>query len=224
MNKAIGIISYLPDDEKKRKIREEKINNLIRTCDEFFDLPIIIIAQNWKDFEISCHQYLIYKFNKPLGIVGARKALREVFLQSEYDYLIMLDDDCNVIGSKEGADNYLKEIDQHPGMFGVFYGTLLKLFAISKEVFALQDYGDGKVEDGDFFEDILFVNTLEKKYPNKKFCFSKYKLGEKSNNFNDENSTWFYGQFDKHKIGDKTRTMLKEIKEDDKVYGINSYL
>lgn len=187
MNKVIGIISYLPDDEKKRKIREEKITSLIRTCDELFDLPIIIIAQNWKDFDIDCCQ--LYKFDKPLGIVGARKELRKVFLKSGYDYLIMLDDDCNITGTQGGFDNYLKEIDQHPGMFGTFNGTLLKLFAISKEIFSLQDYGDGKVEDGDFFEDILLVNTLQKKFPDKHFVFSKSNISEKSNNFNDENST-----------------------------------
>ena len=210
MNKVIGIISYLPDDVNKRKIREEKIDSLIKTCNELFDLPIIIVAQNWKDFKVDCCQ--LYKFEKPLGIVGARKELRKIFLHSGYDYLIMLDDDCKVLGTKEGANRYLKEIDNHPGMFGVFYGTLLKLFAISKEIFSLQDYGDGEVENGDFFEDILLVNTLEKRFPNKKFVFSKKDIKEESNNFNDENSTWYYGQFNKHAIGDKTRELLKEIK------------
>ena len=208
MNKCIGIISYLPDDENKRKIREKKIVSLLSDCDKYLDLPIIIIAQNWKDFNVDCCQ--LYRYDKPLGIVGARKELRKKFLESGYDYLIMLDDDCVISGTKEGFDKYLSEIDNHPGMYGKFKGTLLKLFAISKEIFALQDFGDGRVENGDFFEDILFVNTLDKKYPDKQFTFSQC-VKEQSNNYNDENSTWYHGQYNKHEIGDRTRALLKEI-------------
>ena len=51
------------------------------------------------------------------------------------------------------------------------------------------DFGTGKVENGDYFEDILFVNILEKKFPTKHFIFNKNGLVEKSNNYNDPNST-----------------------------------
>lgn len=212
MNNVIGIISYLPDDKEKREIRKEKIISLVCKCNELFDLPIIIIAQNWKDFSIDCCQ--LCRHDKPLGIVGARNELRKVFLNSGYDYLIMLDDDCEIFGTADGVETYLKEIDEHPGMFGTFHGTLLKLFAISKEVFELLDFGDGRVEDGDYFEDILFVNTLEKKYKDKKFQFSRINLREKSNNFNDENSTWFHGQYVKREIGDRTRKILGNLDKD----------
>lgn len=209
MNKVIGIISYLPDDEKKRKIREEKITSLIRTCNDLFDLPIIIVAQNWKDFRVDCCQ--LYSFTEPLGIIGARKELRKVFLASNYDYLIMLDDDCVIDGDQSSAKKYLDQIDNHPGCFGMFKATLLKLFAISKEIFREVDYGDGKVEEGDFFEDILFVETLKKKYPHKAFVFNRGNLKETSNNYNDENSTWFHGQFNKRAMGDKTKEMVRCI-------------
>ena len=129
MNKVIGIISYLPDDEMKRKIREEKISYLIRTCDELFDLPIIIVAQNWKDFNVDCCQ--LYSYDKPLGIVEARRKLRKIFLESGYDYLIMLDDDCELTGDKESADKYLEQINNNPGKYGIFKTNLLKLFAQS---------------------------------------------------------------------------------------------
>ena len=210
MNKVIGIISYLPDDKEKRKIREEKIASLIDICNELFDLPIMIVAQNWKDFDIECCQ--LYKYDSPLGIIKARNTLRDIFLDSGYEYLIMLDDDCELTGDIESAEKYLSEIDSHPGGFGTWSGTLLKLFAISKEIFIEEDFGKGSVENGDYFEDILFVNTLLKKYPDKHFQFDKkINLKEKSNNFNDENSTWFYGQYNKHDIGDRTREILSRI-------------
>lgn len=46
MDICIGIISYLPDAPEIRKARLEKLNNLLKKCDEIFKLPIIIIAQN----------------------------------------------------------------------------------------------------------------------------------------------------------------------------------
>ena len=46
MKICIGIISYLPDDPKIRAARKEKLKNLIIKCNEIFNLPIIMVAQN----------------------------------------------------------------------------------------------------------------------------------------------------------------------------------
>ena len=209
MKICIGIISYLPDSEEKRLFRQIKLLQLIESCNKLFNLPIVIIAQNWKDFEVS--SCIVYRYDDPLGIVGARKELRRVFLESDYDYLVMLDDDCVLSGSSEDGHNYIRQIEEHPGMCGIFNITLLKLFAISKEMFSMIDYGNGRVEDGDFFEDILLVNSIKKLYPNKVFAFNHGNLSEVSNNFNDPYSTWFHGQFNKHEIGDKTRAILRNL-------------
>ena len=210
MKICIGIISYLPDDSKIRFNRLEKLKILISNCNKIFNLPIIIIAQNWKDINLPGVKAKFY--DSPLGIVGARKELRKEFLNSEYDYIIMLDDDCEIFVNDDlDGKLYLDQIKEHPGMCGIFAGTLLKLFAISKELFKLVNFGDGSVESGDFFEDILFVNTILTKYKDKVFTFKKNGLAERSNNFDDPNSTWFYGQYNKHDIGDRTRKLLKEI-------------
>lgn len=213
MKICIGIISYLPDDAKKREARVDKLYKLIEACNDIFKLPFIIVAQNWKGekFNINDDSKII-NYTEPLGIIGARQELRKIFLTSNFDYLIMLDDDCELTGTQESGIQYIKQIEEHPDMYGTWNGTLLKLFAISKEMFKQIDFGTGKVENGDYFEDILFVNTLKKKFPTKHFIFNKNDLVEKSNNYNDPNSTWFYGQFNKHDIGDRTRLILKEIK------------
>lgn len=214
MKICIGIISYFPEKIKIRNNRLCKLIKLIEKCNELFDLPIYIIAQNWKDLDISMYKNVnIIKYENRLGIVGARKELRKWFLESNYDYLIMLDDDCELKGNKESGNKYIDQIKNHPGMCGLFNQTLLKLFAISKELFKEIDYGDGSVEDGDFFEDILFVNSLKKLYSNKIFIFNKNGLYEISNNYNDPLSTWYTGQFNKKEIGDRTRKILEKIKE-----------
>lgn len=211
MKICIGIISYFPDGDLW-EIRKNSFINLCKQCRELFDLDYLVIAQNWKDFSPTViGRYRISYYDEPLGIIGARNELRELFLASEYDYMIMLDDDCTLIGDKNAAKKYIEQIEEHPGMCGMFNGTLLKLFAISKELFKNISFGNGRVENGDYFEDILFVNTIQKKWPDKVFKFIKYCLNERSNNFNDENSTWFHGQYNKHDIGDRTRAILKEL-------------
>lgn len=121
----------------------------------------------------------IYYYEK-LGITGARRELRQKFLESDYDYLIMLDDDCVLTGTPEAASRYLAIIEDHPEAFGTFKGTLFKLFAISREMFALVDFPNLEAERGEIFEDIFLVSLLRQKYPEKEFDLSRCGLTETS--------------------------------------------
>ena len=47
ITKVIGIISWLPNDDT-RIIRQKRLEELLVKCDNLFNLPIIIIAQNWE--------------------------------------------------------------------------------------------------------------------------------------------------------------------------------
>ena len=190
--KCIGIVSYLPDVAKIRQNRINKLLKLISKCNILFNLPILIIAQNWKDFNIWDSHVSIIPFEDKLGIVGARKALRKVFLDSDYDYLIMLDDDCTLCGIS--GSTYLKQIDDNPDCFIEFNKTLLKLFAISKTLFKLVDYDDVKPEDGGGFEDRIFVNRLRKYYPEKRRLFTNTGLEQHSIATDDPDSTWYTNQ------------------------------
>lgn len=169
-NKVIGILSYLPDDEEIRSYRKNKLLNLIFKCNYLFSLPIIIIAQNYKEDTVNFKNCTLYQYKDKLGIVGARKELRKIFLESNYDYLIMLDDDCELVG--QSGEKYLKQIDNNPDCFIEFNKTLLKLFAISKTLFSQVDYEDLNPEDGEGFEDRVFVNKLRKLFPDKQRVFT----------------------------------------------------
>jgi len=215
MKICVGIISYLPDGESIRFQRFKKLINLLSRIDKVFKLPILIIAQNWKDCEIPVLQnslLIIYNYDKGLGITGARRALRDKFINSEFDYLIMLDDDSELIGDERDGMEYLSQIYSHPNMYGVFKSMLLKLFAISKEMYKKIDFPDGEAANGDFFEDMYLIMALEKLYPSKKFTFKRNGINEYSNSANDSLSTWYHKQFVKRKIGDNTREMIRKLK------------
>ena len=202
MNKVIGIVSYLPDDKVIRDKRIKLLTNLIYKLDSIFNLPIIIIAQNYQDFKIDSANCTCYYYPK-LGITGARKMLREVFLNTDYEYLIMLDDDCTIFGDNRAAKEYLKEIDNNPGMFYEFNSSLLKLFAIHRDLLEQVDFRDINPENGDGFEDRLFVNDLRIKFPEKRFILQVKKLREQSISTRDPLSTWYTNQ-DIKKMLEKT--------------------
>ena len=214
MKICIGIISYFPDDETLRKVRIEKLDAVIKNCNFLFNLPIMIIAQNWKNLVCNLPNVNVINYENKLGITGARRELRKKFLESEYDYIVMLDDDAKLIGTPEDARRYIHQIHEHPGKwYGVYKTYLLKLFAISKSMFAEIDYPDGEAEDGDFFEDMYLIMALDKLYPSNKFIFTRTSLNDVSDSANDPNSTWFHKQYNKHDIGDRTRAMIKELKK-----------
>lgn len=129
----------------------------------------------------------VIHYPKPLGITGARKELRKVFLESDYDYLIMLDDDCELEGYS-GA-KYLRQIESNPGCFIEFNKTLLKLFAISREVFMKLDYDDISPEKGEGFEDRIFVNKLRNRFPSQRRTFQDTGIDQHSDSTGDELST-----------------------------------
>lgn len=212
MKKIIGIISYLPDNEEIREIRVEKLRSLISKCDELFNLPIMIVAQNWKDENIGSKNCEIYDYPK-LGIVGARRKLRQLFLNSGVDILIMLDDDCHISGTRQDAYVYLNEIDEHGESFGEFRGTQLKLFSIHRNIYSKVDFSDVSPELGEGFEDTIFVEKLRKNFADKRFTFSKTnnytKLYEDSRGATDENSTWYSNQ-NLEDMLEKTRGIINE--------------
>ena len=96
MKICFGIPSWLPDKEPDRTQRKERLNRLLKQLNDLWPvIDILIIAQNWQDFKpIETQNKQIIKTYKPLGILLARKILRDEFLKANYDYIIMLDDDA----------------------------------------------------------------------------------------------------------------------------------
>lgn len=197
VKKLIGIISYLPDDQNIRVPRFSNLLKLLSECFKF-ELPIMIIAQNWGQEEIKHLQKLcIIKTYPKLGIVGARRELRKQFISSEFDYLIMLDDDCLLQAEPTGIKDYLAEIDAHPSGAGEFRNTLLKLYAISKDLLSQVEFDESiSAEGGVGFEDTIFVNTVRHKFKDKVYTFKcrGQNINEISVNARDPLSTWYTDQ------------------------------
>ena len=127
MKKVFGIISWFPDENPHRSQRLNRLNQTFKHLIDLFGegIEFLIVAQNWKDYKVPefVNRATIYRFDK-LGILGARKKLREKFLESGYDYLIMCDDDI-VLEQKEkdAPKKYMAELDRHPEGFSfVRYG------------------------------------------------------------------------------------------------------
>lgn len=169
LSKCIGIISWFPDNEMRQK-RIKAFEVLLADINKLFgsDIDIIVIAQNWKDYmPKSNNKLIIYSYKNGLGILPARKVLRSRFLELGYDYLIMLDDDCILTGTS--AADYLKEIDEHPNMIGLYTDHLLKLLAISHQMYTKILLPEFQAEKKEGFEDKAFIQMCMNKYP--EYCY-----------------------------------------------------
>ena len=200
LNKVFGIISYFPDNDtayhiETRRERSRRFRELLFKLEELWpDTDIMIIAQNWQDFELPEIKNKIIRYDyEKLGILGARRELRKQFLESDYDYLIMLDDDGMI--STKNPSLYMNEIDKHPNGMGVIrrVGCPLMLLAISKYVYSRIDMPDMDAENDGGFEDDLFVATCFAQLPNHCFDFPEGCVIETSFRYKGEGkcpSTW----------------------------------
>lgn len=180
LKKVFGIISYFPDNDnvfhrQTRKERSRRCSELLFKLEELWpDVDIIIIAQNWQDYsqpEIK-NKIIRYDYDK-LGILGARKELRNKFLESEYDYLIMLDDDAMI--TTDNPKEFMNIIDQNPDGIGVLRrgDAPLNMCAISRNVYSQVEMVDVDPEKGEGFEDDLFVALCFNQFPDKAYMFPK---------------------------------------------------
>lgn len=189
MKAGIGILSYLPPDEPRRGVRKARALRTLAKCSELFpDVPKIVIAQGWKAADAV--PGAVFSMHPRLGILGARRELRETFLRhTDWDCLIMLDDDAELSGSREDADSYMAELQSHPGCFGERNGTSLKMFSICRGLLEEADFPDIDPEKGQGYEDRAFVGMLRERFPNMRFS---YRSGPEANDnaTSDPFSTW----------------------------------
>lgn len=179
MKKCFGIISYFTWDQPERKQRQDRLDRLVKRLSDLWpDIPIMIIAQQWKYYKLDgkCKNPVIRFDYEKLGILGARHALRKHFLESDFDYLIMLDDDALFeLDTDNVAQEYMDEIDKHPEGFCFlqYYNSQLNLCAISKYIYLLEPIPNIDAQKSEGFEDRVWSALLHYKYPDKEFTAPK---------------------------------------------------
>ena len=186
LKKCIGIVSYFPEEQDKRTQRIARFESLLVKINNLWPyLDILIVAQNWKDYSPVKIQnkLIIYNYNEPLTIVGARNTLRQKFLdETDYDYIIFLDDDAKINDcQQEVANQYLDEIDNHPNMFCFIHDkdhwhkcddyirAPLNLCAISRFIYEKEPIPPVYLEKNEALEDDTYAVLLHLKYPEYEF-------------------------------------------------------
>lgn len=219
LKKCFGIISWFPDNEPNRSQRIERLNKAFKQLQDVFgeDIEFLIVAQNWKNYRLpkSVKKVTLFKYDK-LGILNARKALRKHFLQSDYDYIIMCDDDIVLNSTSPNAGkNYLKKLDAHPeGFMFVQYGWSLNLCAISRWIYEKEDMCDVDPEKNEGYEDMVFPLLLHYKYPKKEFKIEGIKfLQHQATYHKDCKSTWENGRVNHQELKQKTDMYVEEFKK-----------
>lgn len=191
-NTVFGIISYFPNDDTDyhkyvRKARMQKCSELFLNLSKLWpDIDIIVIAQNWQDYKLPniSNNIMIYNQNK-LGILASRKMLRNLFIISKYEHLIMLDDDisfrCN---DPQGVINM---IDNNPDSFSSII-EYLRFFVVSKTILNQLDFPNIDIEKGEGFGDKVFLENCKLHF--NQYDLSAYIKPDKPHVLNKVPSTW----------------------------------
>ena len=166
MKVCIGIISYLPTNGKevRRKVFEEEIKSL----NIALNLPILVIAQNYteedkKIFTDNC----IVDYYGPLGVTKARQVLRHKFLETDFDYMILFDDD-EVIKNTDLAKVYLQTIYDNPNGYIHYFITYLRACAVSRYVMERIPFIPMDAQKLEGWDDAVYVDCVKKVCPE---CF-----------------------------------------------------
>ena len=178
---CFGIISWLPDKETDREARIKRLNRLISQLNNYWpSISIMIIAQNWKDFNILklTNRQIIFEY-PPLGILKARQTLRKHFLESKFNYIILFDDDAIIESNNNDHIEYIHRIMNHPKGFAFVKGSnneicpyahsQLNLCAISRYIFEKEDFPNIDPQKSEGFEDRIFSTLLHYKYNDLEF-------------------------------------------------------
>ena len=191
---VFGIISWFPDVEPNRTQRINRLNKMFEQLKGIFgDVKYMIVAQNWKDYQLPDYVNAdVFRYNK-LGILGARKKLGQHFLQSDYDYLIMCDDDI-VLKTEDTftKEYFFDELNKHPqGFVFLQYGWSLTFCAISKYIYQQSPILDIDPEKGEGYEDTVWPWYLHYKHPDNEFHLSGIKFVQHQAEYTKElKSTW----------------------------------
>ena len=102
MKFCIGIVSYLPKDAENRKLRLDRLERLLAQIDNFWPcIDILIIAQNWKDFNESVSHF------KALFLDKFADELLEKIKAAKADLKYNDDQDCD--DDEDDFDDWLDD-------------------------------------------------------------------------------------------------------------------
>ena len=110
----------------------------------------------------------------------ARQKLRELFLASGYDYIIMFDDDAIIEYDADAPAKYMKTLEDNPHGFAFVRGegaspytdyadSQLNLCAISRSVYQQVEMPDVDPQRSEAFEDRVFSTYLHYCYGDREF-------------------------------------------------------
>lgn len=170
---CIGIISWFPNKELDRKLRIDRFNRLLKQLEEYFPTtPLLVIAQNWGDYSPKLPKNSkVISFENGLGILGARKELFKQFKSTDYNYIVLFDDDAIIKTTKETCDEYLKIMENNPNGFCFlqYEASQLSGCALSKSIVEKEDMVNVDASKREGYEDTIYAHLLKYKYPTFEF-------------------------------------------------------
>ena len=116
MSLMIGIISYLPKDEKVRSKRVKAHAQQLEWLHSLYpDIVPNIVAQGYQN-EYHDNVSYVERFETGIGASAARNIILKLFYASDYDYLLMCDDDT-IAYPYYNYEEFMQRIAEEPEVF-----------------------------------------------------------------------------------------------------------
>ena len=227
MNMVIGIISWLPDTKDVRKVRIKRLNKLLTQLRSVCDLPIMIVAQNWKGVEISVTENVTICCYGKLGITGAREELRKRFVNSPYEFMLCFDDDFEIVEDKEKFNKFIRTATLCKDCFVEYENYLMNGCVISKYIAESYPFNTAiSAEQGTGFEDWIYVSVIKRTDPKHYVKVNGFGIIPKprSEFVEDEYSTWQSNTTDKDDITRKSIEIINRSCSINNKKALNDYL
>ena len=142
-NLMVGIVSYLPNEPALRKKRTEAVQFQDNWLNEVLPLNRrLVVAQNYGEDEVNHNSpNLEYIRLEPLGAGEARNVILREFYHSNYDWLLLLDDDT-IIDDKYSPNNLLNDIQNHLDEFDAHNVNAISALEPEYHPYKKQNYDD----------------------------------------------------------------------------------
>lgn len=161
----IGVISYLPNDERVRTVRWKTtvkcIKSLVEVCG-WIDKPLHIVTTNWRDEDFQNlsnlftepHRTPLFRGHtvplKHRGAAVSRNVLLKQLYDSGEDFMMICDDDVTIYPYYDLKDFFI-DIDKNPQKY-----IDQKLYHICAHLANSAPFKEGVVKDLDFSTNWVF--------------------------------------------------------------------
>lgn len=118
MSLMVGVISYMPSNKELHRRRIEAAHKQLKWLHSLYPTDMIyVVSQNYDAEDFILRDFITYiSYEQGIGAARARNRILELFYTSDYDFLLLCDDDTVAYPYYQYED-FMRDIRDNPAKF-----------------------------------------------------------------------------------------------------------